>query len=789
MMYSARALCPVLFLVVAAFATAADNWPVFRGNGQDGVEKDGKVFENGYGLEIAWQKDAGSGYSSISISDGLAVHMFSDGTHDVAAAYDAGTGKEIWRYRISEHYKGHDGSHDGTIATPVIDQGAVYGLNAHGHLFALELTTGKEIWKKHMADDLKGVSPSYGFSSSPLVAGDVLVVQTGGKGAAVTGLNKKSGEVLWTVGDDTVNYQSPVHTLFLGKKQIMGAGDNKLFGIDPQNGRLLWEHEHAGKSQIYDPIIVDGDKIFAKVGGGIKLLKSARDGEGYVFEEAWSSNEIRSQNISVHHEGYLYGYSGKFLACVDAKDGKRIWKARQPGDGFLILVDGHLVILTKKGTLHLAEASPEGYKEKSSIKVFDSLAHTPPSFAEGKVFVRNLKSIAAVDIGKATTTKIARKKSDKGLAPKSDFAAWVKKVEAASDKTAMVDAFMEKQSSFPVIEKSGYAHVIYRGPAKDVAISGDMLESNEDQVLRGIAGTDLAYYSFALDPDAHISYQLSIDFGQAGGDPLNPRQVKGFQGETFSMLTMPGYADRFPEETEPAGKVKEIEFESTVTAAKRKAWVYLPPGYRADRPAGYPAVYVTYGKFAYENGKVNLALDQAVGKTAAPMIVVFVDLHPEHGFGELRGENYAKYMEMMAEELVPEIDKRYHTQTDAAGRTSMGYSSAGFTALETGLRYPKVFGKVAAQSVNFDKPREETLNGLLADLTDKPQQIVIEWGRYDLRNKGNDLDFSGRNRKLLSLLKDKGLNAAGGERAHGYGWGSWATRTQAILGALYPPGP
>ena len=100
--------------------------------------------------------------------------MFSDGSHDFAAAFEAASGKELWRYKIAETYKGHDGSHDGPIATNVVAGDRVFGFGARGHIFALDLNTGKQLWSAN-ASELGGQSPFYGFASSPVVVDGVVV--------------------------------------------------------------------------------------------------------------------------------------------------------------------------------------------------------------------------------------------------------------------------------------------------------------------------------------------------------------------------------------------------------------------------------------------------------------------------------------------------------------------------------------------------------------------------------------------------------------------------------------
>jgi outer membrane protein assembly factor BamB len=115
----------------------------------------------------------------------------------------------------------------------------------------------------------------------------------------------------------------------------------------------------------------------------------------------WKSSAFRSYvSPPVHHEGYLYGFGDDFLSCVKVADGSVAWKEKLYV-GSLILVDGHLVVQgVSTGLLRVAEASPAGYREKAQLAVFNrgSRAEAPPSFAEGRIFVRNDEEIVAVTI-------------------------------------------------------------------------------------------------------------------------------------------------------------------------------------------------------------------------------------------------------------------------------------------------------------------------------------------------------------------------------------------------------
>lgn len=182
-----------------------------RGARGDGVAAASGVFgSGGVRLELAWRRPLGKGYSGVSVAEGHVVTLFSDGRSDVVIAFDAATGTELWRYIIGETYRGHDGSQDGPISTPFLSGGRVFALGPHGTLVALRAKTGKEIWKTDLVGDQGGVKPHWGFGTSPLAASGVLLVQLGAKGATVGGFDPATGRRIWSAGDDSVSYQSPV---------------------------------------------------------------------------------------------------------------------------------------------------------------------------------------------------------------------------------------------------------------------------------------------------------------------------------------------------------------------------------------------------------------------------------------------------------------------------------------------------------------------------------------------------------------------------------------------------
>ena len=126
-------------------------------------------------------------------------------------------------------------------------------------------------------------------------------------------------------------------------------------------------------------------------------MKISRNKGNLKSEEVWQSRDLRG-NFSepVYYNGHFYGYNADFLTCVDGQSGKSLWKSRRPGDGSLILVDNKLLVLAGDGKLTVVKASPRAYEEIQNTRILRGRCVTPLSFANGKIYARNLREIVCV---------------------------------------------------------------------------------------------------------------------------------------------------------------------------------------------------------------------------------------------------------------------------------------------------------------------------------------------------------------------------------------------------------
>jgi len=784
----------ILILAVCICSTAfASDWQTFRGPNQNGTISDGKFVPPADGsLAVAWRSVIGSGYSGIAVSNGRVVTLFSDQDNDVAAAFDATSGKELWRYKIGPKYTGHDGSQDGPIASPVIYESKVYGVDPYGHMFAVDLENGKEIWSTHIAEKHGAKIPAYGFSTSPVVAGGVLIVELGGdSGKAIAGFDLKTGQPKWTAGDDTIDYQSPVVIKAGGKEVVAALGHTKLFLLDPASGKILFEYAHGGDSaEIVVPVPVENDRLLLRVGQDktdlVKIV-SAADGKLSV-EKVWTEGVFKnSYGIPVYYNGYLYGYNSRVLTCVDASNGQTKWRSRTPDDGWLLVVDGNLVVQTKSGSVYVGAASPDGWKEISKIDLFKNLSWSHPVYAAGGVYTRSFGELARLEW---RTEKVAASTTPASINTATAFGKFLSEIQTASDKNAVADKFFAAEKQFPVVEWPDHVHFVYRGEATDMAISGDMIGSLREVPMQRIQGTDVFYYSAQLEPDAQVLYRFFRNYDEQIADPKHDNKTVDRRGSPLSIFSMPGFkAPDFLGEApaDKKGKIESRELTSTTKqGASAKFTVYLPAKYESSTDR-YPVVYIYDGTMALKQGTLANVFDNLMGTKVKPVIAVLIDdITPGPQPIQNEGEDIKARTEILVKDIVPFVDKNFKTLTDSQSRAVMGSGGDSPTAFYTAFKYPELFGGVAAQTMFTQERAEVVFKDLIINADQTPMRIYLDWGTYDSRSPLEGWDTRRESKRWFALLQDHGYKPAGGEVHQGAGWPNWRNRADKWLSALFP---
>jgi outer membrane protein assembly factor BamB len=408
-----RGRASLLALLLAGVAGAATlaatdagkaDWPQYRGPQRTGLSQETGLLKSWpqTGPKALWRVPLGDGYSGISLSGGRAFTMYSKGGEEFAGAFDAATGKEIWKVRIDTARRDDFG--DGPRSTPTIDGDAVYCVGASGTLLALKAASGEQIWAKDLKKEFGAPVPQWGVSTSPLVEGDLLLLDAGaGRGKSLVALDKKTGATRWTAHSDRPGYSSPLAVTFQGVRQILSFAASSLVSVAAADGKVLWSvpWETSYDVNAAMPVLIPPDKVFISSGydKGGAVYRIKKEGQAFKTEEVWNNRVLKNHfNSSVHYGGYLYGFDDATLKCVDAGTGEEKWRQRGFQKGSLLIADGHLVILSEAGLLLLAEASPAAFKEEGRMQVLEGRTWTMPSLAGGRLYLRNQKEMVALSL-------------------------------------------------------------------------------------------------------------------------------------------------------------------------------------------------------------------------------------------------------------------------------------------------------------------------------------------------------------------------------------------------------
>ena len=391
-----------LLLGVGARAQTGGEWPQWRGANRDGVSKETgllKQWPEG-GPPLAWKaQGAGTGYSSISISKGRIFTMGLRGDKEYVIAFDAKTGKELWATAHGTAYR--DSRGDGPRGTPTVDGNRVYSLGGNGDLSSIDAASGKIIWSLNVLQTFGASNIGWGISESPLVLGDRVLVNAGGPNASLVALKKSDGSVLWKTQSDKAGYSSALPVPLGGKTQVVFFTHSRALGVDPADGRVLWEYAKAANNvaNVSTPV-ARGNRVWISsdygTGGGLVEIKA--DG---TAAEVYFTKEMRTHHSTAILVGdHLYGFSGPVLTAMKFDTGEVAWKDRSVGKGSLVYADGHLYAFSENGVVGLVEATPAGYREKGRFRIQQGSlpTWTHPVVAGGRLYIRDQDTIYAYDV-------------------------------------------------------------------------------------------------------------------------------------------------------------------------------------------------------------------------------------------------------------------------------------------------------------------------------------------------------------------------------------------------------
>ena len=400
--------------LVFATAASAGDWPHWRGPTRDGLIEEASGWESGDWLTAKpdWAAKVGAGTSGPLIFRDRVYVLGWAGKRDTLRCLDAKSGKEEWSqsYACPSHgrfHKGDEGLYGGPSSTPEIDTGTglLYSLSIDGDLNCWDLNAkGKSVWSRNLyADYAVAQRPKltpiyhrdYGYTTSPLVVGDWVIVEVGSteKGTYIA-FDKKSGKEAWASElKDEAGHAG-------GLSPIAVEGIPCFAGFTQRHVAVVRLDGKRGATVAKQPWVTEGDcNIPTPVVAGSSVLVTSGYNQSVMarfdvdlegMTEVWKKKFSSKVCTPVVHEGSVY-FSWMKVNCLDWKTGEKRWDGGAYGeagscavtsDGRLIVYGGH----GKVGLIEGAAKSPKAYKE---LAVRDRIFESPawPHIAVGTGFV------------------------------------------------------------------------------------------------------------------------------------------------------------------------------------------------------------------------------------------------------------------------------------------------------------------------------------------------------------------------------------------------------------------
>ncbi len=361
------------------------------------------------GPKQLWSRDLGDGYSTILVEGDTLYTMYRKDNDEFAVALSAADGKTIWEHKHEAPFTEEQAQFGpGPHATPLIVGDRIYTVGTRAVLHCLDKKTGQPLWSHDLVKEFSGNDMGRGYSSSPMAYKNTLIVQVGGAGNSVMAFDLESGSVVWKRNDWENSHASPLLINVDGQDQLVVFSVEQIVGMNPDNGEVLWTHEHKTQwgANISTPVCGPDNVIFfsAAYGMGSRAIKLAQKDGKTTVEELWYRRRLKVHHGNVVRVGdFVYLSSGDFgpafLMAVDIKDGVPAWQERQFSKATLVYADGKLVVLDEDGNLALVEASPKGFKLHGKVQLLEKTAWTTPTLAGKTLYIRDRKKIMALDLG------------------------------------------------------------------------------------------------------------------------------------------------------------------------------------------------------------------------------------------------------------------------------------------------------------------------------------------------------------------------------------------------------
>ena len=406
-----------LVLCLSSQGVIAGDWPQILGPHRTGIADPDEQLADAWpaaGPREAWRREVGSGYAGVAVVDGRAFLFHRIDDREITESLDTTSGKVIWKTDHPTRFQPQVGGGDGPLCTPTVSNNKVITYGAQGMLTCLSAQTGEVLWQHKTHEEFDAGEGYFGSGSSPLVIGNHVVVNIGGrKGAGVVGFDLITGDVAWKTTDQPASYAAPSSVMLNGEWHAVVITRYQCLLMNPTDGAIGWSSPFGMRG----PTVNAATPITWKTPDNTyHLFVTASYGIGSVcstftkteITPEWSGTDsLASQYCTpILSEDHLYCIDGRddgppgAMTCIDVATGKAVWREENFGYGTLLAADNKLLAVKTNGDIALLKTSAQGMTVLGETQPLPGTLRALAALSQGKLFIRNNDTLVCLDISR-----------------------------------------------------------------------------------------------------------------------------------------------------------------------------------------------------------------------------------------------------------------------------------------------------------------------------------------------------------------------------------------------------
>ena len=321
---------------------------------------------------------------------------------------DRKSGKILWKQDFKartpeSRYQGRLRLHGFATATATTDGTHLYVFFGKSGVYCLKLEDGSQVWHKVVGDR----TDKWGSSNSPVLHGNLVIVNASIESGTLFGLDKKTGKEIWKVTGIRKCWSSPVLvTLPDGNVELVLSKPRRIVAFDPATGKDLWNCEGIPDGYVCPSVVSHKGIVYAIGGRKNTAIAVKAGGRGNVTEShrLWKTGMGSNVSSPVYHNGHIYWVHEKqgTANCLDAKTGKTVYQKRlAPRPGLIYssvtVADGKLYAVSQHNGTYVLAAKPEfQLLAHNTFADDDSLTNACPVISNGQLLLRSDKYLYCI---------------------------------------------------------------------------------------------------------------------------------------------------------------------------------------------------------------------------------------------------------------------------------------------------------------------------------------------------------------------------------------------------------